>query len=517
MDLAHLALQLLLRQHPEWRGHPVAVVDRDEPQGRILQVEEHARRARVLPGRRYAEGLSLTTDLRAAVVPASTIDEAVAEITEALQRLSPHVEPCPNTDLKNDAHALGTAGVFWIDTQGLEGLFDSPSDWAEAVHETIKALELRASLALSFDRFSSYALARITAPGQSQLLFSTEEAIRCTDQVPLVRLDLDPKLRDALHKLGVDEVGGLRRLPEGGLLSRFGADAANLHQLLSGRKSEPLTPAPFVEPLQTQFEIGPEDRPLPLEPLLLAIEEPLRALLAETAKRGSVLRILHFELRFEQTSLCHPDPFRGSLRPAEPTLAALLLQDLLRRRLESQQFEAPVVGFRLEAEVVSANQKQLELFAEAPGRDLEAANRALARVRASLGENTVVTARLDIGHLPDRAFRFVPLEQLGPADRALLAAEAPSPTLVRRRFDRPRTLTSQRPGPDGWLPAGLEAGPVRRLDGPYLLSGGWWALENPDLPEPERAYHFAHLQHGDRLWLYFDTNRRRWFQQGRIE
>jgi protein ImuB len=84
--------------------------------------------------------------------------------------------------------------------------------------------------------------------------------------------------------------------------------------------------------------------------------------------------------------------------------------------------------------------------------------------------------------------------------------------LVRRLFERPRPLPIV-PGrhDDGWLLAGLAEGPVEQLDGPYVLSGGWWrrALR--------RDYHFATLRSGARLWVYHDHGRRRWFLHGRVE
>ena len=58
IDVPALALQLLVRRHPEWSDRPVAVVDEDKPQGKVLWVNERAYRSRVLPGTRYAAGLS---------------------------------------------------------------------------------------------------------------------------------------------------------------------------------------------------------------------------------------------------------------------------------------------------------------------------------------------------------------------------------------------------------------------------------------------------------------------------
>ncbi|MGA0869663.1 MAG: hypothetical protein ACO3UM_12105, partial [Planctomycetota bacterium] len=58
VDLPAFPLQLLLTRERGFAGHPAVVVDRDEPQGKVLWVNERARRLRVLPGRRYAESLS---------------------------------------------------------------------------------------------------------------------------------------------------------------------------------------------------------------------------------------------------------------------------------------------------------------------------------------------------------------------------------------------------------------------------------------------------------------------------
>ena len=77
VNLPALPLQILLRIHPDWRGQPAAVVDRDKPQGVIQWVNERARASRILPGMRYAAGLALAHELRAGVVTDAVIAEGV--------------------------------------------------------------------------------------------------------------------------------------------------------------------------------------------------------------------------------------------------------------------------------------------------------------------------------------------------------------------------------------------------------------------------------------------------------
>ena len=56
---------------------------------------------------------------------------------------------------------------------------------------------------------------------------------------------------------------------------------------------------------------------------------------------------------------------------------------------------------RVWADDVAASREQLAMFASKPRRDLRAANEALARVRAELGDDAVVRAVLRDGHLPE--------------------------------------------------------------------------------------------------------------------
>ena len=163
----------------------------------------------------------------------------------------------------------------------------------------------------------------------------------------------------------------------------------------------------------------------------------------------------------------------------------------------------------LEARGVAATADQLRLFNDESRRDMRAAERALARVRAELGTASVVRARLREGHLPEAGFLWEPYETLVPPE----AVERGERMLVRRLFARAEALPP-RPNhlrDDGWLIRGREHGPVESFIGPYVVSGGWWVRP------VHREYHFARTRRGDLLWVFYDKRRRRWYQQGRVE
>jgi len=156
-----------------------------------------------------------------------------------------------------------------------------------------------------------------------------------------------------------------------------------------------------------------------------------------------------------------------------------------------------------------AMEEQLRLFRAAERRDLAAANRALARLRAIFGDDAVRRVRLREGHLPEARWAW---ELLAAVVRPQPQGVALRP-LMRRIVLRPSVLPppprAQRDA--GWLPAGPDAGPVVRMVGPDVLSGGWWRREI------HRDYYFAETQRGDLLWLFYDRRRRQWFLHGRVE
>lgn len=495
-DVTALPLQLLLRKSPEWAERPVAVVDEDKPQGTILWVNRAAHENRVRPGLRYAAGLSLCSELCAGVVSDQEIAQAVKQLTDALRAFTPEIEP--------SAHE---PGVFWLNASGFGNLWPTLEEWANAVAARMRELRIVASLVVGFDRFGTYALARELAWSKRAskvlvLLDPAEERTRAA-RVPLGVLQLDPKMREALRKLGIATVGDLRRLPAGGLLERFGREGYLLQRLADGTLEAPLEPDPWIEPVRESFEPDPEIEALDLQCLLFLVKSRLARMCRVLAERGEALARLHVCLLHEKA------PNRDErIKPAAPTLDEVELVDLLRLRLTARRFEAPVVGFELAAESVAATSEQLELFADKPRRDLAAANRALARLRAEFGEEAVVHAVLRDGHLPEARFAWQELTRVS-APRS--STPRPSRSLIRRFFQRPAAVAHQKPLPDGWFVASFGAGPVNNLVGPYVVSGGWWRRE------VHREYYFAETRRGDVLWVFHDRRSRKWFVHGIVE
>jgi protein ImuB len=246
--------------------------------------------------------------------------------------------------------------------------------------------------------------------------------------------------------------------------------------------------------------------------LLFLIKQQLHPMLAALAARAQALAALWLSFLVDSSGW-----LKEPIRPAVPTLDSSQILDLVRLRLESLKFSAGITEIALEAEACAATAEQLRLFSEGPKRDLDAANRALARLRAEFGADAVVQAKLANGHLPEARFSWEPLSRVKlPRNDLNGLNDLNCPTakvLVRRIMSKPVILSS---GPrqtheDGWLLLGPKYGTVDKLIGPYVFSGGWWNREI------QREYYFAETRRGDILWLYYDRVRRRWCLQGAVE
>lgn len=489
VNLPALPLQVLLRDRPAWRGHPAAVVDRDKPSGTILWVNDEAHARRIFPGQRYGAALGLDRTLRAGVVDAARLEAEIKTLTEALWRFSPRIEPSKREP-----------GVFWLDASGLQFLFPSLARWAEAVHADLRGNSYHANIAAGFSRFGAYAAAKIT----DKLLVFDSPAHEQTyiRRAPLTRLGFEPSLVFTLRKLGVETLGGFIALPPEGIWKRFGRDAHEWHQLARGDGWRPLAPEAPAALAERRIEL---DYPEAARARLMTLIEPaLRELLEELASRYEAATAIELEL-----TLNNKERRDERIAPAAPTRDAAQLLHLLELRIQNIELAAGVEVLVLRLLSVSASEYQQDLLQTAPRRNMEAVQRAFAKIRAEWGDGAVVRARLNEGHLPEARFAWERFEAMPPAPRA---ASAESHPLIRRIFAPALELPPRpRQEPDGWLVAGVAEGPVEEVIGPHIVSGGWWTREIA------RAYYYVRTRSGRWLWIYHDQKRRRWYLQGEVE
>ncbi|MEE9270947.1 MAG: DNA polymerase Y family protein [Candidatus Krumholzibacteria bacterium] len=515
VNLPAFPLQLLIRRHPDWKTLPAAVVDKDTPQGVILWVNSRATRYRILPGMRYAKGLSLSPDLRAGVIAAPEIEKHITALTERLRFFTPDVEP--------SQHA---PGIFWLGASGLSLLYPSMKKWAGLIGSELARDGYHWTVAVGFTRYGTYAAAQAC---KKILVFdSAAQERKHARTVPLVRLGFDPVLRSALDQLGITSLGEFIDLPATGIRKRFGPEAHTLYKLAKNELYAPIDPLAPREPFAAGTTL---DHPVDdVARLLIVVETLLESIVASLVEENMAVAAISLSL-----TLDNGEKRTERLRPAASTIDATQILKLIELRLQSISLSSGVVDITVEAEEVTAVPRQLQLFSQEPTRDLRAADRAFARLRAEFGEHAVMKATLRDGHLPEARYRWEPMEKLPlPSPRKVKAR-----SLVRKIFSKSIALLSwshrtgdgrptnppqyhgrqhhtgrpffgieARPPEDMSRPTGPRAGPG--VIGPYIISGGWW------MRRIHREYYYIRSTQGRWLWIYYDRRRRRTFVQGEV-
>lgn len=485
--LPMLPLQIALRDKPHWRDTPVAIVDDEGPNGRITHLNPLAEKSRLRIGMRQSLARDLLFNLRAAVVPPERAHAVSQELAQALQTFSPRVEP------------LLPAGSFHIDPEGLRRIYGGYRNWAACIHRYLRARHWQSAVTVGFHRHRALSVA-MTRTGVT-VLESAEQEREQSNRVPLTAFGLTGELCENLAALGVETLGDFLALPAGELHSRFGEEASALHDSFAEDVQLPIQPHVFEEPARISFQVDPPDADQTR--LLFAIKGALNSLLHQVRARGEAVQSIDLSFHLERAPFHHE-----RIAPASPTLDLMLILELVRLRLGETTLKSPVEEVELVACTVGACAEQVALPGHQPRRDMDAAHRALARIRAAYGEQSVTRATVREAHLPEASFRWEPIQRAAVGQTRRASAVS---SMVRRVYARPKPLRSRRPHQPEAGPSLAENQSIEHLYGPYRVSGGWWKRL------VERDYYYAETNHGELLWLFYDRPRKRWFLHGVLD
>jgi protein ImuB len=454
---------------------------------------------------RHGAARSLVPTLRTTTVSEARVRTAVAALTEDLRAHSPKVEP--------DAT---WAGVFLLDPSGLGRLYRDARRWSVAVHRTVNACGFVCSVVLGFDRHTTRAIA--VATRTLVIARTPRDEYALAAKVSLAALALSPRALDTLGSLAIHTLGDLWTLPRESVRHRFGDEVAVLHAWSEHTHHVPVQPAVVAEPVRALLDVSPPDDDQAR--LLFALRGAMRALVARLAARAEAVASVDLVLHLDDRSNAN-----HRIEPSTPTRDVTLLVELLRLRLDAASLTAPVAEAELTVHGAPLRGEQLTLLADRHTRDPNAPARAVARVCAAFGHTAVTRARLRDAHLPEAGFVWEPI---APSEmlRTPNDTSAGADVALRRLVHPPRELSPDAlralsPAPRGgdsspWLALAAEndiaaCGAPWPLASPSRVSGGWWARP------VERDYYYAETLEAERLWVFFDRVRARWFVHGIVD
>lgn len=325
----------------------------------------------------------------------------------------------------------------------------------------------------------------LSALPQAVVITREKELRAALAALPLGYLELPDKQRQALRRMGLQQLGECLRLPRAGLRRRFGAEWIDRLDRALGQQPDP---RPCFKPPH-RFEARLE---LPAEVdnctgLLFGLRRLLREL--GGALLGADATIDRLTLTLEYVDRPPADIVLQLLQPhRDPDY----LLELWRDRLERETLQAPVSGLHLASvDFQLAEHASQGLFDQKSG---QLAGQALwERLQARLGRDAVRQPGVLADHRPESAWSLVSSAEGTPLGQRPLWL-----------LDPPERL---RQGPGGpW-----RDGPLRLEQGPERIESGWWQGR-----WVQRDYFIAIDSHGARLWLFRQANERDWYLHGRF-
>ncbi|MBX9454141.1 MAG: DNA polymerase Y family protein [Mesorhizobium sp.] len=478
---------------------PLAVSRRENNTQRIAALDEAAAALGLRPGMGVADARAMHPGLEVIEAESEADRRLLESLADWCDRYTPLVALC------------GEDGLF-LDITGCVHLFGGEQAMLDEVLERLYSQGFRARAGLASTPGMAWAAARFLRP----VPIEPGAEAPALAGLPPAALRLEPPACKGLESLGLRTVGALMDTPRGPLVRRFGRlPVMRLDQAL-GRLEEAVSPRLPVAPLSVERRLAePVVLEEDIERLLLLLSATLKA---DLERRDEGARLLQLAL-FRVDGAVH----RLTIGASRPLREPALILKLFREKLKALGGVDADYGFEmvrlaaLEAAPFAAEQVDLagESKADEAGLALFA-----DRVRARLGDRSILQPVMVESHIPERAVVFVPFA--GSAEGAPSKGEAHFLSRERpvRLFPHPEPVEVMAEIPEGpparfrWRRASYR---VAGAEGPERIAPEWWQEKEEG---ETRDYYRVEDDSGRRYWLYregfYDKGETppRWFMQG---
>ncbi|MBV8345045.1 MAG: hypothetical protein JO190_08660 [Candidatus Eremiobacteraeota bacterium] len=284
--------------------------------------------------------------------------------------------------------------------------------------------------------------------------------------LPLTLLGIEPETIERLALLGVRQLGELARLPHGPFVRRFGAAAADWHELARGIDRRQFTPR--GQAVAIEASIFGEGHAAAETQVFFALRMLLARICADLDCCGKRAGALRLSVELEDADACGFD-----VPLAIPTAHERTMFDMLRAKLEGATFGAPIVGLRLQALQLEEGGEAQAFFA-ADDFDSQRVGVTIARLEAVLGER-IARAKTREAHLLEERFAYEPFTPARTEHNgAEVAQECGCGVVPQLRLLQVREVPVQLRGGE---PAIVDRRPVRQCVGPWRIAERPYNLE----------------------------------------
>jgi protein ImuB len=256
--------------------------DRGSSTARLIhQVSERAWEAGVRPGMTVSRAVTLCPSLTLLEPDPAHYDAAMDEILEALEGMSPVVEPVKR-------------GLVHVGVDGLGRLHGSPRNQVDrALHLLLEILPRPLVAAIRAGRapgtFGAWVAAASARPGRP-VLVEEGELVPFLAARPVSSLPVSEVMAERLKRLGIRTLEELARIPLPALLRQFGPEGREARALARGERIDPVRPLHRPRPIRVSL-----DFPAPVgerQALYRGVDRLLERGLARPERKGRSIRAL---------------------------------------------------------------------------------------------------------------------------------------------------------------------------------------------------------------------------------
>jgi len=449
----------------------------------VCVADPAALKAGIRIGQTLAQARALVPDLHVEDEDRPALVKAQQALSNWCQFLSPLSAPD------------GEDGI-WIDSSGCDHLHGGERPMAGTLRDQLRARGYHARIGLADTAGAAHALARYgNGACDGPVIAPCGRHQERLDPLPVQALRLDKSVCLSLHKLGLHDIGTLRRAPRAPLARRFGTTALLRLDQAMGLQAEPINPVfpveaiqhreTFVEPIGTA------------EAIATVIARLVAGIVPQLDQRGRGARQL--DLFCERVDEAVQALRVGTSTPvrAEAPLIKLLCD----------QIETIQPGFGIEATrlVVSQDEHlrdgQTESLSASEDRDGDLSG-FIDHVRNRYGAQSVTRLAHVATHIPERSQRQLTPDTVPRDQRLETWPDCPWPRPTRL-FDPVRPIRTMSLLPDHTPEAfswNRKRYRIVRSDGPERLHGEWW--HSADEFCTARDYWHVETEEGEHFWLF---------------
>lgn len=414
-------------------GEPAVLADKLD-RGRVIECDAAAYELGARPGQTVLQARAAAgAGVRVFVHDAQCTRVVWSDMLDALDAVSPLV----------DDSGEGTA---YLDMHGIDG---APEEWIARALRELNGFDLPVRAAVGPNKF----LARA----------STYAAGGRIGALPVEVLELDARVVERLHLLGVTRLEELAALPHGPFVRRFGKAAAAWRDRARGIDPTPLRPrAHEVQIGAAAYGEGSAEQE---EQVYFALRVLAERVCSDLSRAGKGARAVQVTFECE-----NGDVHVADAGFAQATAEPRTMLDVLRAKLEQLTFAAPITGLRLQALQFEECGAPAALFGQHDA-DPQALAVVLARLQAATAR-AARRARVRAAVPIENRFAYddfvIPLEAARARAGGRDAQKHPVPQLrllavreieVQMRGNQPRSVGERR---------------VVDCAGPWRIDDGWF-------------------------------------------